>query len=192
MPLVDRPLHERKTILAEVLAGARAPLLESTYVVGEGKALFASVSERGLEGVVAKRRDGRYLVGERSDSWQKLKVRRRVDGVLVGLVRERGAGRVKSLVLGAYEDGRLRWVGNVGSGLDQATIEQLGSQLDPLAGERPPGFDAEAPGDIEWLRPALVVRAEYAELTRDRRLRHPVFLGFVDKRPEECQLPERD
>ena len=189
-PLFDRPLIERKKLLSELLVSPPSPIVESTYVLGQGKALFREAEARGLEGVVAKAISSRY-VGERSNDWLKLKVRRRTDAVLIGIVRERGTRRVKSLVLGAYDGEELVWLGNAGSGLDDKTVHQLGTELEPLSAAPPPNFLAEAPGDIEWLRPALVVRIEYSELTREARLRHPVFIGFVDKKPRDCLPPER-
>ncbi len=189
-PLIDRPLIERKKLLTELLVSPPSPIVESTYVLSQGKALFREAEARGLEGVVAKAISSRY-VGERSNDWLKLKVRRRTDAVLIGIVRERGTRRVKSLVLGAYDGEELVWLGNAGSGLDQKTVHQLGTELEHLSAAAPPNFRAEAPGDIEWLRPALVVRIEYSELTRDARLRHPVFIGFVDKNPSDCLRPER-
>ena len=188
-PLFDRPLTERKQRLSELLNPAPSPIVESTYVLHQGKAIYQQADERGLEGVVAKVLTSRYQRGERSDDWLKLKVRRRTDAILVGTVRERGTRRVKSLVLGVYDHGKLVWLGNVGSGLDQQTVSQLGSELAPLKADAPEGFDAEAPGDIEWLKPALVVRVEYSELTMDERLRHPVFIGFVEKDPKTCTRP---
>ena len=189
-PLFDRPLIERKKLLSELLVSPPSPIVESTYVLGQGKALFKEAEARGLEGVVAKAISSRY-VGERSNDWLKLKVRRRTDAVLIGIVRERGTRSVKSLVLGTYDNEELVWLGNAGSGLDHQTAHQLGTKLEPLSSAPPPNFLAEAPGDIEWLRPALVVRIEYSELTREARLRHPVFIGFVDKKPRDCLRPER-
>ena len=188
-PLFERPLLERKQLLSELLAEADSPLVESAYFADRGLGLFEQAKAYGLEGVVAKLMDSRYRPGERSNDWLKLKVRRTIHGVLVGLVRERGAGRVKSLVLGAYRNGTLEWIGNVGSGLDQKTLRQLGSELSTLKSGPPQKFGAVAPGEIEWLRPSLVVRAEYAELTNEGRLRHPTFVGFVSKLPEECLAP---
>ena len=190
-PLFDRPLEERKRLLSDLLKESPSPIVESTYVLGQGKALFKEADERGLEGVLAKVLESRYARGERSNAWLKLKVRRRTDGVLVGIVRERGTHRVKSLVLGVYDHDALVWLGNVGSGLDQNTLAELGTELGPLKAERPPDFTADAPGEIDWLQPALVVRVEYSELTMEHRLRHPVFIGFVKKDPRECGSPER-
>lgn len=187
--LLDRPLAERRRLLSELLANAPTPLVESAYVVGRGKALYAEAEARGLEGIFAKRLDSRYHPGARTRDWLKIKVRRELDAVLVGLVRERGAKRIKSLVLGCLRDGRLVWMGNAGSGIDQTTLEALETALDGLRSEPPPGFEAEAPGEIDWLAPRLVVRVEYTGLTKERRLRHPVFVGFVDKSVISCQFP---
>ena len=188
-PLFDQPLLARKKLLSELLSDPPSPIVENTYVLHRGKALYEQAKERHLEGVVAKLCDGRYLQGERSNEWLKMKVRRQTDGVLVGTVREPGTGRVKSLVLGVYDDEELVWLGNVGSGLNATTVAQLATELKPLRADRPEGFQAEAPGNIEWLQPRLVVRVEYSELTNDRRLRHPVFVGFVDRDPRGCRIP---
>ncbi|HJS75689.1 MAG TPA: DNA ligase, partial [Vicinamibacteria bacterium] len=114
--LLDRPLLERRRLLSEVLSGAARPLVESPYSIGRGTALFEEAKTRGLEGIFAKRIDSGYLPGGRTRDWLKIKVRREVDAVLVGLVRERGAKRVKSLVLACAREGRLAWIGNAGSG----------------------------------------------------------------------------
>ncbi len=190
-PLVDRPLTERKKALSELLKDAPSPIVENQYVLEKGKAFYDRVAEQVLEGVMAKAIESRYLVGERSNDWLKLKVRQTVDFIMVGTVREAGTGRVKSLVLGAYEDGSLIWMGNVGSGLDGRTLSQLASELGPLESEPPDNFKASAPGDIQWLEAKLVVRVEYLELTGEGRLRHPVFVGFVEKDPKECLAPKR-
>jgi DNA ligase D-like protein (predicted ligase) len=188
--LLNRPLLERRRLLSGVLSSATRPLLESSYTIGGGKALFEEAKARGLEGIFAKRIDSAYLPGCRSRDWLKIKVLREVDAILVGLVRERGARRVKSLVLGCTREGRLAWIGNAGSGIDQATLKDLETALEGLRSEAPSGFQAEAPGDIEWLAPRLVVRVQYTALTHEKRLWNPVFIGFVDKRPEDCRAPE--
>jgi DNA ligase D-like protein (predicted ligase) len=188
--LLNRPLLERRRLLTRVLSGAASPLIESSYTIGRGRALFEEAKARGLEGIFAKRIDSPYLPGGRTRDWLKIKVRREVDAVLVGLVRERGAKRVKSLVLGTPREGRLAWIGNAGSGIDQTTLKDLETALEGIRSDPPPGFAAEAPGEIEWLAPRLVVRVQYTALTREKRLWNPVFVGFVDKRPDECRAPE--
>lgn len=189
--LIDEPLSERKRLLADLLTSKPPrPIIESAFVLERGIDYYREAEARGLEGVVAKRLDGRYLPGKRTGDWIKVKVRRTLDCVVLGTVLERGTGRVKSLVLGAYRDGHLVWMGNVGSGLDGETLRGLQRELGPLAGEAPEGLRVVAPGELRWLKPALVARVEYAETTREGRLRAPVFVGFVDAAPETCRAPE--
>jgi DNA ligase D-like protein (predicted ligase) len=190
-PLYDTPLIERKKLLSELLGAAPSAIVESAYVIGKGRAFFEQAKARRLEGVVAKRLSSHYIPGQRTRDWLKLKVRRQMDAVVLATVRERGTRRVRSLVLGAYRNGRLDWIGNVGSGLDQRTVAELGTMLGPLAGPPMPQLAVVAPGKLEWLRPALVARVEFSELTNDGRLRHPSFIGFVKRKPEECVAPER-
>jgi DNA ligase D-like protein (predicted ligase) len=177
--LLDLPLLERRRRLSELLANAPPPLVESLYVVGRGSALFEQARARGLEGVFAKKLESRYLPGARTRDWLKIKVRRQVNAVLMGLVRERGGTRIKSLVLASPREGRLVWIGNAGSGIDQTTLKALETALEALRCPPPEDFRAEAPGVIEWVAPRLMVRVEYAGLTREKRLRSPVFRGFV-------------
>ena len=190
-PLCELPLLERKRRLSELLRNPPSPIVESTYVIGRGRALFHEAEARGLEGIVAKRLEGRYRKGERSNDWLKIKVRRQTDAVVLATVHEPRTGRVRSLVLGAYDRGHLVWLGNVGSGLDQRTLEQLKSELEPLKAAPAPDLDVDAKGRVEWLQPELVARVEYSELTDEGRLRHPVFIGFVRKDPKTCHPPPR-
>jgi len=191
--LMDEPLEERKRLLSTLLtAKPPEPIIESTFMLGRGIEYYQQAAAKGLEGIVAKTLDGRYHPGQRTRDWIKIKLRRTIDCVVLGTVVERGTGRVKSLVLGAYRDDALVWMGNVGSGLDSETLGGLKRELGPLAGEPPKELKVIAPGEVRWLKPALVVRVEYAETTREGRLRAPVFVGFVDSSPETCRTPLAD
>ena len=190
--LMEEALSERKRLLSELLTGdPPKPIIESAYILERGTAYYQEAAERGLEGIVAKTLDGRYLPGKRTRDWIKIKARRTIDCIVLGTVLEKGTGRVKSLVLGAYQNEELVWIGNVGSGLDGQTLNGLKQELGPLESVRPKGLKVVAPGDVRWLRPALVARVEYAEATREGRLRAPVFVGFVDSPPEKCVPPSR-
>jgi DNA ligase D-like protein (predicted ligase) len=191
-PLMEEPLSKRKRLLSTLLtASPPKPIIESAFILERGIAYYQEAAERGLEGIVAKTLNGRYLPGKRTHDWIKIKARRTVDCVVLGTVLERGTGRVKSLVLGAYRDDELVWIGNVGSGLDGKTLQALRQELGPLESEPPEGLKVMAPGEVRWLKPTLVARVEYAETTREGRLRAPVFVGFVDSPPDKCLAPNR-
>ncbi len=190
LELLEERLSRRKALLTRLLAThSSCHLVESTHVLERGLALFKEVEEQGLEGVMAKSLTSPYLPGKRSPFWVKAKPQHTLDCVVLGTVVEHGSRRVKSLVLGAYQYGNLIWMGNVGSGLDAKTLGELESDLDPLKSSPPKGLAVSAPGNICWLRPALVARVRYMETTREGKLRAPVFVGFVDASPETCKAP---
>lgn len=188
VPLLDRPLLERRATLERLDTTAVATLeLSPTYT--DGPALFAATGARGMEGVVAKRRDGTYRPGLRSPGWVKT-THRRTQACLVGGWRPEGAGtpkvnarRVGALLLGVPSvDGALRFAGRVGSGLASASAQRTltGRLADvdasPFA-ERLPRPDAAG---ARWCRPDVVVEVSHLGWTDAGKLRQPVFRGVRD------------
>ncbi|HEY4607511.1 MAG TPA: non-homologous end-joining DNA ligase, partial [Acidimicrobiia bacterium] len=170
----------------------------SPSTLGDGIALFRAIAERGMEGVVAKRLDSGYEPGTRSRAWLKLKTSFDADVVIVGwtLGSGRREGTVGSMVMAMYDQGTLRYVGQVGTGFDQSSLEEARQLLIGL-GEAPPPFDREvlrgAPElrKARWVPPVLVAAVEHRQVTSAGRLRAPSFKGFrEDKRPEECTVDQ--
>ena len=84
-----------------------------------------------------------------------------------------------ALLLGYYDDGRLRYAGKVGTGFTHATLRDLAGRLAPAAPRRARPFaDALRERDATWVEPELVAQVGFTEWTRDGRLRHPRFLGL--------------
>lgn len=189
--LIHRRLEERRAALDRLLPDRRGTIFPNPLVVGAGIRFFAEMGRRGLEGMVAKRLDSRYRIGERSGDWLKIKVRPTTSCVVFGTLHRRTGGAVRSLVVGAFGPKGAVWLGNVGSGLDEATRRRLGDALARFEAPPPSGFDAEGDGVIRYVRPLLVARVEYLELTPGGRLRHPVFLGFEERDPSACRPPGR-
>jgi ATP-dependent DNA ligase len=72
--LLDQPLEKRRAKLRRLLDDRRpARIVLSEGIVGQGRAFFEHVSHEGLEGVVAKKLDSRYLPGQRAGTWIKIK-----------------------------------------------------------------------------------------------------------------------
>lgn len=190
-PLLELPLADRRARLAEVLV-PRDDVRVSQAVEGRGAAFFHQIKELGLEGVVAKRLASQYRPGARSPDWRKIKTVRRQDCVIVGWTRGKGgrSSTLGSLLLAVYEDGGLRYVGNVGTGFTHTFLERLLPDLQEREQERPPlevGPDPRLRG-ARWTRPELVCEVEYLDWTADGRLRAPSFKGIrTDKLPEDCR-----
>ena len=180
------PLADRLEVLARVLRPG--PLLQPLQSFeADGHAAYQAAVSLGFEGVIAKRRDGAYLDGRRSQQWLKVKARRSGDFV-VGGWREGEGGRSGSfgaLLLGSYdEDGALRYAGRVGSGFNDRALGGLRARLDALASEDDPFADAPPePGRLHFVRPELVAEVEFANWTNDERLRAPVFVRLRDDKP---------
>ena len=180
--LLERPLSERRAALRDIITPEAAGAVTiSDDVSGEGRRLYAAAAERGLEGIVAKRRAATYRPGERSDDWLKVKARRDGEYVIAGWIRGTGSRRdaVTSLVVAERRpDGNLVMRGQVGSGIDAEAERALRERLGPLAIDRA-SVDGEVSGDVQWVRPELSAHVTYAELTADGRLRAPVWRGFA-------------
>jgi bifunctional non-homologous end joining protein LigD len=154
---------------------------------GSGEEAFSEACRRGWEGLVAKRADSAYL-RTRSRDWLKVKCEARQELVIGGWTPPKGARtRFGALLVGYWEDGRLRYAGKVGTGFDRRTLDALGDKLEALERDTPPfaGNDA-LPRAAHWAQAKLVAEIAFTEWTRDGKLRHPRFLGLRDdKRPED-------
>ncbi len=195
--LTSRPLSERRERLEELVVRSERVEL-STAVVGDGTALFAAARAEGLEGIVAKRLSSPYELGRRSNSWLKVKVVLDADVVVVGWTAGEGRreGTFGSLVVAVYDGDELRYVGNVGTGYDEATLEETIRRLRSL-GETEPPFPEPVirlKTDLRrahWVPPVLVARVAYNQLTSAGRLRAPVFSGLRDdKDPKDCTFDQ--
>lgn len=164
----------------------------------DGVQLFEAARAQGLEGIVAKRLDSRYEPGGRSKRWLKVKTTFEADIVVAGWSEGGGGrnGRLGSLVGAVYEDGRLRYVGNIGTGFNQRSYALMEAELRARAVDDVP-FPAETLKQkrelraAHWVRPELVAVIEFRQLTSAGKLRAPSFKGLrQDKGPTECTFDE--
>ncbi len=193
-PIVDLPLSERRARLEQLLDKRNRTVVFSESF-DDGPALMRAANERKLEGIVGKRLESRYLPGKRSRDWLKFKAHAEQEFVLAGYTRGKGrrANAFGSLVLAVYGDEGLEYVGNVGTGFDEAEIERLLKKLRPLERKTPsfaqvPKLPRVRKADIVWIEPTLVAQVSFVEWTHDGRLRAPVYQGLrEDKAPEEVR-----
>jgi len=193
------PLEERKNKLLGVLIPGENVRFSDHYQ-RQGKALFKIAEEKGLEGILAKKRDSVYQE-RRSSDWLKIKIRHRVECVIGGYTQPEGSrAHFGSIVLGLYDkQGRLIHVGQAGSGFNQRSLGEIWKMLRARESKQKPFYgEVEALRKVAWVKPELVAEIEYAEWTEGAsggsgpKLRAPVFLGLRDdKKPDECKLGDR-
>jgi bifunctional non-homologous end joining protein LigD len=196
-PCVQLPLHKRKALLGKQL-DKRVTSVGFSADFEDGTALFAAAVERKLEGIISKRVNSTYQQGKRSRDWLKVKAQNDEEFVVAGYTRGSGrrAGTFGALVLAVNEGRELRYVGNVGTGFDDAEITRLLKLLTPLQRDTSP-FSAPLKlpkvrkGNVQWVEPRLVVQVRFGEWTHDGHLRHPAYLGLRDDKSAADVLQER-
>jgi bifunctional non-homologous end joining protein LigD len=175
------PYESRRRYLAQcLLPSARVQLVHAD---DDAHALYDAALASGFEGIMAKRRDSPYLAGKRSGYWLKVKSTQSAEFVVGGYTTGKGArASLGALLLGVWEaKDRLRYVGHVGSGFDDATLAGIKPRLEQLKAAKSP-FTAQPPlnGPATWLAPELVAEVKFAEWTDSGHLRAPVFLRLRD------------
>jgi bifunctional non-homologous end joining protein LigD len=180
----DEPLEARKAALAKLLPATGGVLRRLDHFALPGEAVLAAACRIGMEGVVSKQRGSRYVSG-RGDTWTKAKCRGRDEFVVGGWSVERRGGGLGALLLGVMRDGKLTYLGRVGTGFTAATRDLLLRQLAPLrrAGSPFIGRQPARTGDVTWVEPALVVETAYGGWTEEGMLRHASFQGLREDKP---------
>ena len=185
MPL---PYEDRREVL-EALELEGPAWRTPAYHHGEGTALLKATRELGIEGVVAKRLDSPYEPGRRTSGWIKVKNVCLQDVVIGGWTPGEG-GRSSSLgalAVGVMDDGRLVYVGKVGTGFTERTLAMLGRELEPLRRPDSPFDGRQPPKGTVFVEPRLVASVEFREWTKSGTLRAPSFKGLrPDKDPQDC------
>lgn len=182
--LIQEPLMKRKKVLANVVK--ESPLLTiSRYIEERGIALFEVTKSKGLEGIVAKRKDSKYHCGKRTKDWIKCKNLLDDDFIVLGyIMKEKG---IVSLILAQYdEEKHLVYKGHVTMGASLPYLQSHSKKTDnvPLFTDLPSGNH-----EAVWITPALVGTVKFMEYTANGGLRQPIFKGFrEDKQPYECRV----
>ncbi|QHW33044.1 DNA ligase [Paenibacillus rhizovicinus] len=171
---LHEPLTQRKERLTDVVSDS--PVLTKTmFVDGKGKALFAMTKEKGMEGIVAKRKDSAYRLNQTSPDWLKIKHFKTIDTIILGYRTEPFA-----LVLGLhFRTVTNKPVGTVEKGItpeEKQTFLAIAQRLHTVEDQR-----------TQWIEPRLCCRIEYQDRTDMHQLHGTNFLGFLpDRKPENC------
>ncbi|MGA7075053.1 MAG: non-homologous end-joining DNA ligase [Halobacteriota archaeon] len=174
------PLSERKRLLAGVIEEGRN--LQTMPSTDSGEELWNVVTARGLEGVMAKKKESVYVTG-RSRAWLKIKLEKTIDCVIVGYVTK--TREIASLALALYDQWTLSYIGQVGTGFSESLLDTLSKELIRASNV------VALPKNVHPVIPNKVCEVKYLEYTKDHRLRAPVFLRMRDdKSAEECTIDQ--
>ena len=195
------PLLERKAALKELLESGSTngggPLRYTEHLAVDGQEMFAAACDLGLEGVVSKLAQSSYRPG-RGREWLKAACLAADDFVIAGFTAPRGARQgFGALLLGEYgADGRLVYVGKVGSGFSAPVLAALTTRMTALERASSPFSTAVPPaaidGGVTWLKPRLVAEVIYSERTADGYLRQARFKGLREDKEKEMTAASKD
>jgi bifunctional non-homologous end joining protein LigD len=199
--LVSLPLEARKNILERLCPDAGDPIRYSGAIGGDAKRLLEEVKRRGLEGIIGKQRNSVYEPGRRSGAWIKLKCVNEQEFVIGGYTPPQGSRKYFGAILvGYYENEKLVFAGKVGTGFTVKSLSMLYKKFQRETRDDCPFVDLPSKQNgqwvqditpsmmrkMHWVNPVLVCEIKFAEWTRDKKLRAPVFLGLrEDKKPTE-------
>ena len=188
--LVDLPLIERKEILKKILPESNV-IRYCDHVEDEGKMLFKEMQKMGLEGMIAKRKKSKYLIGKRTTDWLKIKNVQSQEAIIIGFTEPKGSrSSFGSLLLGMWKNDKLVSIGNVGTGFTDQSLKDLHTKLKKLVRKTSPlDVPIKETPDITWVEPVLVCNVKFTEITEDGSVRHPVFQGLrIDKSAKDVVM----
>lgn len=182
------PLTERKELLKILVKDDDVFRYSESF--DDGPALYRQMLDLNLEGIVAKKKDSEYTEGDRGNDWLKTPTRKRQEFVIGGWAESDKARSFKSLLFGAYQNGKFTWIGRSGGGFKDKEMPGILKKLQAIEIDESPFVNKvlDAKGaKMHWVKPQLVANFEFATWTKTGRIRKPAtFLGFrLDKKPEQ-------
>ncbi len=191
-------LLERKSLIPDVIGDI--PLVYyCDHVEGMGNSFFQQAMDAGLEGIIAKKADSVYVPGSRTDNWLKIKGIESQEALICGYTKSEGA-LFGSLILGLYEEGKLNYIGNCGSGFNDALQKELMDAFEPFEIDKSPldkkiNLKGRKP---VWLEPQLICEVKFSNWTNGGSMRHPVFKALRSdkiareiKKEEPSEVPQK-
>jgi bifunctional non-homologous end joining protein LigD len=191
--LTHLPLIQRRELLEAVFAQTElVHIMPSSIVAGKGKKLMKQLTKKGYEGIIAKDSNSQYFPGIRTNSWLKIKNHQSLEAVICGYTAPQNSRKFfGSLVLGIYDNNKLVYIGNCGTGFTETSLMELHKKFEQLQTaecpfEHAPKMKGQK-GRPTWVEPKLVCNVVFANWTQEKHLRVPVFMGLrTDKNAKEA------
>jgi bifunctional non-homologous end joining protein LigD len=175
-------LIDRRNALEGLIAPLiddRSPIQFSDHVEGDGAVLFAQASRMGLEGIVSKKIDARY-VQARSSTWVKVKRVEIGTFAIIGFISNMPKS-ASSLILAEERGGELAYACRVGSGIGDARARELYAALAGDERATPAVASPKTPG-AHWVEPKWTAEIGYRSRSAQDSPRAPVFMSYAPRK----------
>lgn len=177
--LKQLPLIKRKEKLHTLLPKSNL-IKYCDHIEEKGIEFFQAIENKGLEGMIAKKKDSIYREGSRGKTWLKIKNVLTDEAIIAGYTQPKGSRKYfGALLLGVYDNGMLTYIGHTGTGFTNKQLKEVYNEMQKYKTKEKP-FDKKIPLNAPaiWLEPKLVCNIKYTQITQDGLRRHPVFLGL--------------
>ena len=177
--ITSEPLHIRRELLQEVMPDTGV-IRFSDHIDEIGVEFFEIAKKNNLEGIIAKKKDSVYIPDFRAKTWLKIKIEEKHEAVICGYTRKKDSDRLfSSLVIGIYEKGKIKFIGQAGTGFSAALQKELMHKMNGLVVKNYPFAEKPSITDpVVWLKPHLVCEVKYTEMTGEGLMRHASFQGL--------------
>jgi len=180
--LTSLPLLQRKEILKEIVPND-PHIRYVQHIAGNAIDVFEGIKSSSLEGIIQKKADSTYHLGERSKDWLKLPKENLVDAVVIGYTIPNRTRLFGALVLGAYEGNELKYYGHAINVPENKEKEEIYHKLKPLEIDQAPLKDipkSVIDRGVKWLEPVLVCEVNYGQIMRSGKLRRAYYRRLRD------------
>jgi bifunctional non-homologous end joining protein LigD len=188
--VMDLPLIQRKLYLKNIVKDSL--LIRFSDHFDDGLQLYELSKSLNIEGIIAKRKESKYVPDSRGNDWYKIPNRIKQEFVVGGWV-ESSKRDFKTLLFGAHDENGLRWIGHAGGGYKEREMPGILKRLTDLETKKSPFYNkVEYDGIAHYVRPELVANIEYSTLTKGGKIRKPaIFLGFREDKKSDRVVEEK-
>lgn len=170
--------EKRMDLLHQTLSKSSSITLTDSF--DDGHQLYLLMKDKNYEGIVSKKRNSPYIGGKKHDDWFKTKIFKKMLTVIGGIKYD--GDRIKSLLLGIYDDDVLIYIGNASIGLTEADMQLIKEYTHALKAEKCPFYPIMKDKDTLWVQPLLTCWVSFLEWTDGASLRHPKIIGFSSEK----------
>lgn len=188
--LKDQPLIERKKLLKQKFRFS-TKFRYTPHILKNGEAYYKKACKKGLEGIIAKRKDSRYL-SKRTRNWLKFKCSNRQEFVIIGYTEpQKSRIGFGALLIGFYDKGKLKFAGKVGTGYDFEFLKTFSQKIKKIETNKKLVSEKIPLKNLHFVRPKYVCEIAFSEWTKDLKLRHPRFIALRFDKPAKKVFKEK-
>ncbi|GMQ59735.1 non-homologous end-joining DNA ligase [Vallitalea sediminicola] len=166
----------------------KSSIITITDSFDDGVMLYELMEQKNYEGIVSKNINSRYTAGKKHDMWFKTKTFKKMLTVIGGIQLDNG--RIKSLLLGIYNEEDIVYIGNASLGLKESDFNLLKEYMGVISMDQSPFENINKAKNVIWVKPILTCWVSFLEWTNTNSLRHPKIIGFSSEKATEANGKE--